>query len=714
MRHPRFTLLLDFDGTLVPFAETAEQALLDPDGTELLDALAGAGVQVVIVTGRPLALAERVRASAPHAWWVAEHGLWHHAGGEWEGPAQAAPELESLTAALHAVLEFPGARLERKTLGMCIHWRSVAAELRDAVITTAELACDEWLEANPDYERIDGVELIEVRHRSATKASAVSWVRARIPDAHIVAIGDDDTDEDMFGALHEDELAIAVRNFRTRRTRARAWLATPAAVREFLAWIIDARARDAGWPPPLDVRAHEATAKARARLVVISNRAPSPVTEGRTRQVSGLVSALEPALKTYDGIWLGWSGREHAGPPALLVEDDVQPARASFDLQPSWRKHYYDGFCNRALWPLLHSFTSRVRYTDVDWNAYVEVNEMVAQFASELVESDGTVWVHDYHLLLVARALLRRGYNGPKGMFLHVPFPAPDVFETLPWCDDVLAAMCEFDLLGFHTSHWADNFRSCVRELERRKGRAIRVPAIGVLPIGIDPLHFSAIETALDRDVMGLRASLAGRKMILGVDRLDYSKGIPHRLLAFDRLLETHPEWRGQVTFVQVSVPSRVDVPEYAELRHEVEELVGRINGRYGEADWTPVRYLYRSYDHRVLAQLYRSADVALVTPLRDGMNLVAKEFIAAQDAERPGVLVLSRFAGAAAELTQAVITNPYHPDGLAVDIDRALRMPIEERRWRHALLAATVNETTPQRWAASFMTRLLDRRPSA
>jgi alpha,alpha-trehalose-phosphate synthase [UDP-forming]/trehalose-phosphatase len=714
-QQPKLTLCLDLDGTMIPFAETAEQAQLDSEGTELLGALAGAGVQVVIVTGRPLASAQEEYDAAPNAWWVAEHGLWRCAEGAWIGPAQTAPELNTLLEALHEVFAFPGARIERKSLGVCIHWRSVPTELRDAVITTAELVCDEWLAANPAFERIEGVELIEVRHRSATKASAVAWVRERIPGAHVVAIGDDDTDEDMFGALHEHEVAIAVRNFRTRRTRARAWLSTPTAVREFLRWVVDVRTSKLLRPPPVDDRAPDPATRARARLVVVSNRAPTQVAEGKLRQVSGLVSALEPALKTYDGVWLGWSGKEDDGEPSLLVEDDLQPARATFDLSPRWRRHYYDGFCNRALWPLLHSFPSRARYSDLDWEAYVEVNNTFARFATELVETDGTIWVHDYHLLLVAQALQKFGYTGPKGLFLHVPFPAPDTIETLPWCDEVLTAMCAFDLLGFHTEQWADNFKSCVRALEVRRGRPLQMPSIGVLPIGIDPLHFTTIEDVLDRDVLGLRAALGGRRMILGVDRLDYSKGIPQRLIAFDRLLDRHPEWRGQVTFVQVSVPTRVDVPEYAALRQEVEELVGRINGRFGEADWVPVRYLYRSYDHRVLAQLYRSADVALVTPLRDGMNLVAKEFIAAQESASPGVLVLSRFAGAASELTDAVITNPYHPDGLAEDIDMALRMPLDERRRRHALLSARVAETTPQRWAALFMNQLWDgRRPTA
>jgi alpha,alpha-trehalose-phosphate synthase [UDP-forming]/trehalose-phosphatase len=707
VQRPRIALLLDLDGTLIPFAETAEQAQLDNAAIANLQALVDAGVQVTIVTGRTLPSAEMVRKVAPDIWWVAEHGLWQRFDGEWVGPEQRAPELDELISALGSVFEVPGARMERKTLGVCVHWRAVAAEHRESMITNAELICDEWLEANPEFERLEGVEMLEIRHRSATKASAVRMVRERIPDAHLLAIGDDETDEDMFAALREDELAIAVRNFRTRRTRARAWLSTPDAVHEFLRWIIEVRTTEIDREPPLEV-APPRHAAVRSRLVVVSNRAPAQVSaDTRRRQVSGLVSALQPALDSHAGIWLGWSGRELDSKPELVVDDEALPTRASFDLRPSWRKHFYDGFCNRALWPLLHSFPSRVRYSDADWNAYVEVNDVYAKFAAELVEPDGTIWVHDYHLLLLARSLHEAGYRGPKGLFMHVPFPGPDVFETLPWCDEVLTAMRAFDLLGFHTPQWADNFAACLRAQDQRTGKAARVPTIGVMPIGIDPHDFVATEDTLDREVVGLRGSLGQRRLILGVDRLDYSKGIPERLQAFDRLLEDKPEWRGKVSFVQISVPTRVDVPEYAELRQQVEKLVGRINGRYGEADWVPVRYLYRSYDTKVLAQLYRTADVALVTPLRDGMNLVAKEFIAAQDASQPGVLVLSRFAGAAAELTDAILTNPYHPDGLAADLDRALRMPLEERRVRHALLAAKVRETSPQQWAASFMTQL-------
>jgi trehalose 6-phosphate synthase len=345
-----------------------------------------------------------------------------------------------------------------------------------------------------------------------------------------------------------------------------------------------------------------------------------------------------------------------------------------------------------------------VQYTDADWAAYVEANAEFARHASALVHRDGIVWVHDYHLLLVAHGLRQRRFAGPIGLFLHIPFPPRDLFDTLPWANELIGAMLAFDVIGFHTSQWADNFRDTARM--RARGRAL--PEIAVLPIGVDPTTFAPNGAPDGPEVAGLRAALGQWRMILGVDRLDYAKGIPERLLAFECLLETKPEWRGQICFVQISVPSREDIPEYAELRHRVEMLVGRINGRFGEANWVPVRYLYRSYDHAVLAQLYRAADVALVTPLRDGLNLVAKEFVVAQDPANPGVLVLSKFAGAAVELSDAVITNPYHPEGLACDLDLALRMTPPERHARHGKLMAALAGKTPQGWAAAFLDRLL------
>jgi trehalose 6-phosphate synthase len=713
-RRPRLALLLDLDGTLVPFAPTAEEAVLDGEAVSLLDALHEVGIQVVIVTGRNQPLVDTMRPLARHAWWFAEHGAWRSDGGAWTGPPQA-DELDDLDELARTVgaLDVAGARLERKTLSLCVHWREVAADEKEAAITAIELACDEWLEERPDYERIAGVECLEVRLRSAHKGAAVTWVRERLPGAPMIAIGDDVTDEDMFAALGEDDLAVAVLNDRRRRSRARVWLSGPPSVRGFLRWLVDVRGSQAMIPPPLDAVPSPRTARPRSRLVVVSNRTPAPPSASRERNVGGLVSALEPALQAHEGLWLGWSGQEVDGPAALTLDDD-EPERARFDLPPVWRKRFYTGFCNRSLWPLLHGFPGRVRYADDEWHAYVEVNEIYARFAAELAEDDGTIWIHDYHLFLAAGALRRRGHVGPIGLFLHVPFPPIDVFETLPWHDEVLSAMRDFDLIGLHTQQWADNLRAALAVQDARDRSIVRrVPDIAVLPIGIDVANFTPTGAPLDREVAGLDASLGERRLVLGVDRLDYAKGIPERLVAFERLLERYPAWRGKVSFIQISVPSRADVPEYAELRHQVENLVGRINGRFGEAAWVPVRYLYRSYDHRVLAQLYRAADVALVTPLRDGLNLVAKEFVAAQDPAEPGVLVLSRFAGAAAELADAVLTNPYHADGLAADLDRALQMPLEERRRRHARMFEVISASSPQQWAAHFLERLVEARRS-
>ncbi len=703
--HEHLTLLLDLDGTLIPFAPTAEAATLDASAREMLAALHAAGIAMVMVSGRPRSLVEPLYDFARHACWVAEHGTWRcDETGAWTGPS-VAPEVEEVVEILKPFIVVPGTRMERKSMSVCLHWRLVPVALKQQTITAAELVCDEWLESHPDFERLDGVEMLEIRRTSANKRLAVDWVRQRNPAARIIAIGDDRTDEDMFAALGSDELAIGVGPDRAHTS---CWLSGPSAVRAFLWWLVEARRGGAEPFPALQPR-RALAAPSPAALLVVSNRTP-PATLGRHRPVGGLISALEPALHSSGGIWLGWNGDESAGERVLQIDVEARPMRASFDFAPSWRERFYGGFCNRALWPLFHGFPGRVRYADEDWFAYVAANAEFAKHASDLVAPNGTVWMHDYHLLLAGRALRQRGFGGPLGLFLHIPFPQRDLLDTLPWADELLEAMLDFDLLGFHTEQWAENFRACARG----RGRGRPHPDIAVLPIGIDAASFAPVPGEIDHEIAGLRATLGHRRMILGVDRLDYAKGIPERLLGFERLLETKPEWRGQVAFVQISVPSRADVPEYAELRQRVENLVGRINGRFGEADWVPVRYLYRSYDHHVLAQLYRAADVALVTPLRDGLNLVAKEFVAAQNPERPGVLVLSRFAGAAAELVDAIITNPYHPDGLAADIDRALRMDLGERVRRQQRLAAAIAGKTPERWAAEFLDHLRSTRRAA
>ncbi|MGH7899362.1 MAG: alpha,alpha-trehalose-phosphate synthase (UDP-forming), partial [Candidatus Binatia bacterium] len=474
-------------------------------------------------------------------------------------------------------------------------------------------------------------------------------------------------------------------------------------------------------PPPAPIHGGGQARRTSLRLLAISNRLPNlrtPTSPGdeRTRNVGGLVSALEPVLAARRGMWLGWSGRTSPGEVTSLagVDDDGNPPLAWIDFPPRWQELYYTGFCNRGLWPLFHSFPERVRFVDDEWEAYVQANEAFAAAATELVEPQALVWVHDYHLLLLAASLRRLGHRGPIGLFLHTPFPGLDLFSMLPWAERLLDDMLAFDLIGFHVNAYVDNFRHCVGGLSpaelgddavEHRGRRIRVRAF---PIGIMPEEFQeAADPAAVEEDKALISAIAPSQLVLGVDRLDYTKGIPERLLAFARLLELWPKWRRKVALVQVSVPSRADVPEYTEQRARIESVVGRINGEYGEADWTPVRYLYRSYGRTQLAALYRVAAVGYVTPLRDGMNLVAKEFVAAQNPADPGVLLLSRFAGAAVELRQALLTNPYHVDGLARDLDRALTMPLEERRERHAKLLAVVSRTTAVTWAEDFLAAL-------
>jgi len=397
-----------------------------------------------------------------------------------------------------------------------------------------------------------------------------------------------------------------------------------------------------------------------------------------------------------------------------MLDDAHPPALAWIDFPKDWYTKYYQGLCNRTLWPLFHSFTGNVRFSREEWECYGEVNEAFAAAAVDLVGTDTPIWVHDYHLLLLASALRKRGHRGPVGHFLHIPFPGVDLFSLLPWADRLLDAMLDFDLLGFQTPGYVDNFRQCVGAMSPAKvsddvvlhhGRRIRIRDF---PIGIIPEDFQHPQPSeLTEEITAILSPVSRSRKFLGVDRLDYTKGIPERLLAFGRMLELFPEWRSKTSFLQVSVPSREDVPEYVDQRARVENVVGRINGEFGEANWVPIRYLYRSYSRDQLALLYRSADVGCVTPLRDGMNLVAKEFVAAQDPLDPGVLLLSRFAGAAHELPDAVLTNPWDVDGMARDMDRALRMGLEERRQRQERLLLAVSKTTALTWAREFIKTL-------
>ena len=348
--------------------------------------------------------------------------------------------------------------------------------------------------------------------------------------------------------------------------------------------------------------------------------------------------------------------------------------------------------------------------------AYRRVNRLFAERLASYLRDDDLVWIHDYHLIAMGEELRQLGVKCRLGFFLHIPFPSAEVYMTMPWHDRLMQALCAYDLIGFQTSNDLRNFHDYLyREgigygladgLVQAFDRTLRAQDF---PIGIDAEEFAqmALSAEAVRTSQRLSRSLLGRKLIIGVDRLDYSKGIPERLRAYETLLQNYPEQRRQVTLVQISAPSREDVPEYAEIRSQVEATAGRINGRFSEFDWAPLRYINRGFTRRTLAGFFRLSRVGLVTPLRDGMNLVAKEYVAAQPEDDPGVLILSRFAGAADELEGAIIVNPYDLEAVAEAMHLGLTMPLEERQDRWRRLFAQIKEHDVVRWRRRFVEAL-------
>ncbi len=364
-----------------------------------------------------------------------------------------------------------------------------------------------------------------------------------------------------------------------------------------------------------------------ARLIVISNRVAVPE---QATQAGGLAVALKGALTREHGVWFGWSGRVANPGPAKTVER-AGITYVTFDLAKSDHQEFYNGFANGVLWPILHYRLDLVEFTRRDLGGYMRVNEFFARNLEKILQPDDVVWVHDYHFIPLAKALRERGHKNKIGFFLHIPFPPPEIVTALPNHDRIIPSLCHYDLVGFQTDVDAANFSRYLAQecgLSWANGNSFhfhdRTVEFGAFPIGVETEKFAklarrAVETKFVKDVVG---SLSGRAMIIGVDRLDYSKGLPLRMDAFERLLVNFPQWRGQCTFLQITPTSRTDIPEYTEIGRQVGEAAGRINGAYGEASWTPIRYVNRAHSQTALAGLYRGARVGLVTPLRDGMNL--------------------------------------------------------------------------------------------
>jgi len=457
------------------------------------------------------------------------------------------------------------------------------------------------------------------------------------------------------------------------------------------------------------------------RLVVVSNRVAELDTQGEASK-GGLAMALSAALREHGGLWFGWSGRSTEGPAAAAtVHNHGGIEVATLDLETQDVEEYYDGFANRTLWPLCHYRPDLIVHERSFGTAYRRVNERFADALIPMLREEDTLWVHDYHLIPLARALRERGARNRIGFFLHIPWPARQVLSMLPRHHELVQAMFDYDLVGFQTEGWLSAFQDYVTDELKGEvrgngsvtalGRTIQA---GAYPIGLDVAEMRAlVASQAARDTCATMKPSGDHKLLIGVDRIDYSKGLPQKFAAYEQLLLDHPQWREKLTLLQIGQPSRTDVEAYQELNDSLLAEAGRINGAFGTLDWSPLRYRSQSMPRDVLTGAYRAASVALVTPVHDGMNLVAKEYVAAQDPQDPGVLILSRFAGAAAQMREALLVNPNSREDLADAIRRALEMPLGERiaRWK-ALYAGVVREDLTA-WREAFLRDLLANQPT-
>ncbi|MBE0597232.1 MAG: trehalose-6-phosphate synthase [Desulfuromonadales bacterium] len=463
------------------------------------------------------------------------------------------------------------------------------------------------------------------------------------------------------------------------------------------------------------------------RLIVVSNRLPVAISrdeEGEWRIApgsGGLVTALAPVMRNREGVWLGWAGTGGEVPLGELFERfgaESGYRLQSVPISEEEIEKYYLGFSNETLWPLFHDLLGYCNFDPENWRAYIEVNRRFAEAVAATATEQDQIWIHDYQLCLVGGHLRELGVRQPLAFFLHIPFPSLDLFRRLPWKQELIRGLVAYDLVGFQTLRDRRNFVQCaaalIPELEvisRQRHYTLlrcgeRTIKVGHFPISIDYNDFH--QKAQTREVADaawyLHESLSGRQLMLGVDRLDYTKGIPERFLAFERALELYPELRKNLSLLQVVIPSRTLVPDYRNLKELLDQMAGRINARFAEPDWMPIFYLFRSLEPTQLLAHYRTSEIALITPLRDGMNLVAKEYCASA-VDLNNVLILSEFAGAADQLGHWALTvNPYDIDGTAAAIHRAFHMPREERRERMQHLQAEVERNDVHRWVRRFL----------
>ena len=462
------------------------------------------------------------------------------------------------------------------------------------------------------------------------------------------------------------------------------------------------------------------------RLIVLSNRAPIRIVQEGGRQqieptVGGVGATFLRLLEHYGGVWIAWSGSKSAPAPLLMPPAPAAP-RFSMVFPPLTERDisaYYYGMCNRGLWPLMHLMPQNCHFRAAHWTSYQSVNDLFARMAAEQATADDRVWIQDFHLALAPALLRQRMPSLPIGIFWHVPFPPESFFRIFPWRRELLEGMLGSDLIGFHTAAYADHFVDCCARIcgldVDRAARLVsfqgRTVSVQDFPLGIPADYFAQLADSprVQARARRIRSALGSEIVVLGVDRLDYTKGILERVKGFERFLELNPAYHKRVAFVQIAVPSRTKVDDYARLKRHLDELVGRVVGRFSSEGWVPIRYLYTQFGAEELVSYYQAADVALLTPLRDGMNLVAKEYIASRNSDH-GVLILSEFAGAAEELKEALLVNPYDMEAIAARLRQALTMTAQERSTRMSALRARVHGNNLEHWSQNFL-GLLERR---
>ncbi|NLV27589.1 MAG: bifunctional alpha,alpha-trehalose-phosphate synthase (UDP-forming)/trehalose-phosphatase [Methanomicrobiales archaeon] len=456
------------------------------------------------------------------------------------------------------------------------------------------------------------------------------------------------------------------------------------------------------------------------RLVIVSNRLPITIHKKRDElivqdSIGGLATGLGSIYRSYPSLWIGWPGlttkeitrAERKNLHTLLKERDCEPVY----LSEHEYEQYYNGFCNRAIWPLFHYFYHYAQYDQDLWNAYVKVNRKFCNTVCASIRPGDVIWVHDYHLMLLPQMIREKNPDATIGFFLHIPFPPFELFRLIPWRKELLSGLLGADLVGFHTIEYVNYFLSCIRRILGHEHEIMRIRTksriiqADTFPMGIDFDRFSQMgeSPSVKKEINKIHKDVRNRKVILSIDRLDYTKGVPLRLKAFEALLKNHPELKEKVTMILVAVPSRSHIDQYAELKHEVDHLVGHINGLFGTMSWIPVRYMYTFLPYDRLIAIYKIADIALITPVRDGMNLMAKEYLATKKDE-PGILILSEFAGAAKELGEAILVNPNDIKEFSSAIYDALMIPEEEQKNRIKIMQTRLSRYNLARWTSDFL----------